>query len=118
MRSEHLTMPSVNESEDTWQISRDKTNRLQRATAESTTSAFDGCGLRDQWPARPAPLASYPVLVHRLPSFLHASFRPPPRDEALALRYHFSPSGCEEDLHLQAVNHARRTTADSSLRSE
>jgi len=34
----------------------------------------------------------------------------PPRGDALALRYHFSPSGCEEDSHLQAVIHARRTT--------
>ena len=39
------------------------------------------------------------------PRFLQTS----PHDDALALRYHCSPSGCEEDLHLQAVNHARRT---------
>lgn len=68
-------MPSVPESEDTQQISRDKTDRLPRATAESTTGALDGCGLRDWQPARPAPQASYPVLVHRLALLLRASFR-------------------------------------------
>lgn len=55
MRSEHLTILSVNQSEDTWQISRDKTDRLQRATAEFTTSTLDGCGLRDHLPAPPVP---------------------------------------------------------------
>ena len=48
-------MLSVNESEDTGQISRDKTDRLQRATAGFTTSTLDGCGLRDPLPARPVP---------------------------------------------------------------
>jgi hypothetical protein len=40
---------------------------------------------------------------------LHASFRP--RLAATPLRFAItSPlSGCEEDLHLQAVEHARRT---------
>ena len=33
-------------------------------------------------PGRPR----YPVLVHRAAALLHASFRPPPRDDALALR--------------------------------
>ena len=47
--------------------------------------------------------------------FIGSRFAPrflqtPPRDDALALRYHFSPSGCEEDFHLQAVIHERRTT--------
>ncbi len=32
----------------------------------------------------------------------------PPRDDALALRYHVSPSECEEDFHRHVVNHARR----------
>src|SRR5579863_1768096 len=40
----------------------------------------------------------------------------PPRDDALALRYHFSPSGCEEDLHLQAVIHERRTLKKNRTR--
>ena len=37
---------------------------------------FDGYGLRSHVPARPAPYASDPVLVHRLASLLRASFRP------------------------------------------
>jgi hypothetical protein len=51
--------------------------------------------------------ASDPVLVHWLAFLLHASFRP--RLAATPLRFAItSPlSGC--DLHLQAVEHARRT---------
>jgi len=37
------------------QISRGKFDRLPRTTAGFTTSAFDGCGLRDHVLARPAP---------------------------------------------------------------
>src|SRR6266403_4086914 len=37
------------------QISRGKFDRLPRTTAGFTTSAFDGCGLRDHLLARPAP---------------------------------------------------------------
>ena len=92
------------------QISRDKTDRLQSATAEFTTSALDGYGLRCQLPARPAPYASYPVLVHRLASLLHASFRPHLTMTPLRFAITSPPSGCEGDLHPQAVNHARRTT--------
>ena len=53
--------------------------------------------------------ASHPVLVHRLASLLHASFRP--RLTVWPLRFAITspPSGCEEDLHLQAVDHARHT---------
>ena len=40
------------------QISRGKFDRLPRTTAGFTTSAFDGYGLRDHLPARPAPYAS------------------------------------------------------------
>jgi len=92
------------------QTSRGKFNRLQRATAEFTTSALDGYGLRGPLPARPAPYASYPVLVHRLASLLHASFRP--RLAATPLRFAITspPSGCEGDLHPKAVKHARHTT--------
>ena len=61
-------------------------------------------------PARPAPYASYPVFVHRLASLLHASFRPHLAMTPLRFAITSPPSGCEEDLHLQAVNHARRTT--------
>src|SRR5271168_5071577 len=92
-----------------WQTSRGKFNRLQRATAGFTTSAFDGYGLRGPLPARPAPYASYPVLVHRLASLLHAAFRP--RLATMSLRFAITspPSGCEGDLHPKAVKHARHT---------
>jgi hypothetical protein len=43
---------------------------------EFTPSALDGYGLRDPTPARPAPFASNPLLVHWLVRLLHASFRP------------------------------------------
>ena len=61
---------------DKRQISRGKFDRLPRTTAGFTTCALDGYGLRCHLPARPAPYASYPVLVHRLAPLLHASFRP------------------------------------------
>ena len=53
--------------------------------------------------------ASHPVLVHRLASLLHASFRPPLTVRPLRFAITSPPSGCEEDLHLQAVDHARHT---------
>jgi hypothetical protein len=58
--------------------------------------------------------ASDPVLVHWLAFLLHASFRP--RLAATPLRFAItSPlSGCEEDLHLPAVEHARRTKKSAS----
>ena len=91
------------------QTSRGKFNRLQRTTAEFTTSTLDGYGLRDHLPARPAPYASYPVLVHRLASLLHAAFRP--RLATMPWRFAIAspPSGCEGDLHPKAVKHARHT---------
>jgi len=67
-----------------------KFDRLPYATAEFTASALDGYGLRDHWPARPAPYASHPVLVHRLVRFVPLFFQTPPRDDALALHYHFN----------------------------
>src|ERR1035441_2337083 len=97
------------------QISRGKFNRLQRATAEFTTSALDGCGLRDHLPARPAPYASYPVLVHRLASLLHAAFRPRLATTPLRFAITSPPSGCEGDLHPQAVKHARHTNKQPDL---
>src|SRR6516225_249529 len=57
---------------------------------EFTTSALDGYALRCQLPARPAPYASNPVLVHRLVRLLHASFGPSVAGNALALRYDFT----------------------------
>src|ERR1700730_6116499 len=53
--------------------------------------------------------ASYPALVHRLASLLHASFRPHLTARPLRFAITSPPSGCEEDLHLQAVDHARHT---------
>ena len=91
------------------QTSRGKFNRLQRATAEFTTSALDGYGLRDHLPARPAPYASYPVLVHRLASLLHAAFRPRLATTPWRFAITSPPSGCEGDLHPKAVKHARHT---------
>src|SRR5262249_3970770 len=94
------------------QISRGKFDHLQRATAGFTASAFDGYGLRSHLPARPAPYASDPVLVHRLAPFALRFFQVPPRGECyftLALAITSRPSRCEEDFHLQAVEHARHT---------
>ena len=102
-------------------ISRGKFDRLPCSAAESTTGAFDGCGLRGRELARPAPYASHPVLVHRLVRLLHASFRP--RLTATPLRFAnpSPPSGWIEDFHLQAVEHARHTektrTAKAALRA-
>src|SRR5258706_3468551 len=53
--------------------------------------------------------ASHPVLVHRLASLLHASFRPHLTVRPLRFAITSPPSGCEEDLHLPAVDHARHT---------
>ena len=53
--------------------------------------------------------ASHPVFVHRFACLLHAAFRH--SFEATPLRFAITshPSGCEEDLHLPAVRHARHT---------
>src|SRR5215469_10909855 len=90
------------------QISRGKFDCLRRATVGFTTSAFDGYGLRSQLPARPAPYASDPLLVHRLASLLRASFRPRLAASVISpLRFAITsrPSRCEEDFHLQTVKH-------------
>ena len=94
---------------DTQQISRGKFDRLPHATAGFTTSALDGYGLRGHLPARPAPYASDPVLVHRLVRLLHASFRPRLATTPLRFAITSPPSGCEGDFHPQAVEHARHT---------
>ena len=70
---------------DKRQNSRGNLDRLPHATAESTTSAFDGYGLRDQRFARPAPYASDPVCA-----FAPCFFETPPRGDALAHCYHFT----------------------------
>src|SRR5207244_6752081 len=91
-------------------------SRLQRTAAGFTSSALDGYGLRGPLPDRPALSASNPVLVHRLALLLHASFRP--RLTATPLRFAITsrPSRCEEDLHLQAVEHARHTKEMADLK--
>ena len=94
------------------QISRGKFDHLQRATAGLQPVPFDGYGLRSHVPARPAPYASDPVLVHRLASLLRASFRPRLAASVISpLRFAITsrPSRCEEDFHLQTVKHARHT---------
>jgi hypothetical protein len=55
-------------------------------------------------PARPAPYASDPVLVHRLVRLLHASFRPRLATTPLRFAITSPPSGCEKDFHLQLSN--------------
>jgi hypothetical protein len=50
-----------------------------------------------------------PVLVHRLVSLLHASFRPHLAMMPLRFAITSPPSVCEENFHLQAVKHARRS---------
>ena len=111
------------------QISRGKFDHLQRATAGLQPVPFDGYGLRSHVPARPAPYASDPVLVHRLASLLRASFRPRLAASVISpLRFAITsrPSRCEEDFHLQTVKHARHTQkrprlcagAESGLQSE
>src|SRR6267378_7554546 len=56
--------------------------------------------------------ASYPVLVHRLATLLHASFRPRLAASVISpLRFAMTspPSGCQRDFHPRAVEHARHT---------
>src|ERR1700674_1348116 len=94
------------------QISRGKFDRLRCTTAGFTTSELDGYGLRNHWPARPPPQASYPVLVHRLASLLRASFRPRLAASVISpLRFAIpsSPSDWVEGSHLLAVEHAWHT---------
>src|SRR5712691_9869585 len=52
----------------------------------------------------------HPVFVHRPACLLHASFRPRLATTPLRFAITSPPSGCEEDFHLQAVEHARHTT--------
>src|ERR1700716_2972407 len=57
-------------------------------------------------PGRPR----YPVLVHRAAVLLHAASRPRLATTPLRFANPSPPSGWIEDLHLQAVDHARHTT--------
>jgi hypothetical protein len=60
-------------------------------------------------PLAPHRRPRHPVLVHRLAPLLHASFRPRLATTPLRFAITSPPSGCEEDFHLQAVDHARHT---------
>ena len=94
---------------DTIQISRGKFDRLLRTTAEFTTTALDGCGLRYHVLTRPAVNASYSVSVRRLTHSLHASFRP--RLTTTPLRFtllHLHQVG-KGTCTPQTVKHARHT---------
>src|SRR5258705_6770687 len=90
------------------QLSRDKFDRFPRATTEFSLCVLDRYGLRDHWPARPTltPQIRFLYIGSRFCSTL-----PSDRLTATPLRFAItSPlSGCEEDFHLQAVEHARRT---------
>jgi hypothetical protein len=66
-------------------------------------------------PARPAPYAFYPVLVHRLAPLLHASFRPRLATTPLRFAMTSPPSGCQRDFHPRAVEHARHTKKPTGL---
>jgi hypothetical protein len=70
----------------TRQTSRGKLDNLLCTAAGFTLPALDGYGLRYLTLPRPAFTLIYPVPVRRLAPLLHASFRPPPHDDALALR--------------------------------
>ena len=60
--------------------------------------------------ARPTRAASYPVSVRQVMVLLHAAFRPHLATTPLRFANTSPPSGCVEDLHLQAAKHARHTT--------
>ena len=76
-----------------------------------------GYGLRGHLPARPAPYASDPVLVHRLVRLLHASFRPSVAGTPLRFANPSPPSGWVKDFHLQTAEHARHTTKKPPARA-
>ena len=64
-----------------------------------------------------SPPASNPVLVHQLACLLRASFRPRLATRPLRFAITSRPSRCEEDLHLQAIDHARHTNERGSGQS-
>jgi hypothetical protein len=94
--------------------SRSKFDRLRRPTAGFATSALGRNELRSQWPARPAPWASYPVLVHRLAPLIQASFRARPATTPLRFSSSSPPPGRAGDFHppaAQPVRHASKKPA-------
>ena len=74
------------QSRNVAQASLGKFDRLPRTPAESTALVFDGYGLRDQSPARPARDASYSVSVRQVAVLLRTSFRRRLAAAALVLR--------------------------------
>ena len=62
-----------------------------------------------------SPPASNPVLVHQLACLLRASFRPRLATRPLRFAITSRPSRCEEDLHLQAIDHARHTKMGAEM---
>ena len=104
-------------SRDAAQTSRGKPDCLPRTTAGSTLGALDGYGLCGERPARPAPRASCPVLVHRPARLLRASFRPHLAATPLRFASPSPPSGWAGDSHPQAVRHARHTAQKRDIQS-
>src|SRR5215813_10439153 len=92
------------------QASPGKIERLHRTPAGSTVLAFDGTGLCDQWPARPAKDASYPVSVRQVAALLHTSFRRHLAMTPLCFASPSPPSGWTGDSHSPAIEHAGHTT--------
>ena len=92
------------------QTSRGKFDRLPHTPARSTVPPLDGYGLCESSIARPTCTASYPISVCQVMALLHAAFRPRLATTPLRFANTSPPSGCVEDLHLQAVKHARHTT--------
>jgi len=98
------------ESETCSRFSRDKARLAFHAqtTGFYAFASLIDMGFRGHWPARPTLTPQIRFLYIGSRFLLHASFRP--RLAATPLRFAIltSPlSGCEEDLHLQAVEHAR-----------
>jgi hypothetical protein len=92
------------------QASPGKFDRLPRIPAGSTALAFDGYGLRDASPARPAGDASYPVSVRQAAVLLHTSFRHRLAVMPLCFAKPSPPSGWLGNFHPQAIERAGHAT--------
>ncbi len=86
------------------QISRERFDSFRRTIGTLAVS-----GLRRHQPTRPAPYASYPVLVHRLAPLRHASFGTRLATVPLSFARTSPLSGCPRDCHPQAAKHVRHT---------
>ncbi len=75
--SKHLAAPSVTNSRRATDCSRGKARPPSARNRRIYNQALlMDMGFTCHWPVRPAPYASYLVLVHRLVPLLHASSRP------------------------------------------